>query len=292
MARRVRRNLIASACLVSAMVLSGAVIWLTPTSQAGPCTVLHDSALRELPEASGLAISRRHPGIVWSHNDSGNRTELFALDATGAVRARVRVPIETNDWEDISAGRCPSGDCLYIADIGNNRLARSRVRIYRVPEPALNDAQTAAGDLFTASYADGPHNAEALFILGDQVFVAPRDRAGAGVLYRATLPAAAATEMTFERVGRLGLAPVTDAEATPDETSVVVRTSTLAVIYRAADIVKGGADLGGLRIPLEGLKEPQGEGVALDNHGVLYLASEGRPWTRGGRLIRLQCTFR
>jgi hypothetical protein len=292
MARRVGKNVIAIACLAGAIGLSGAVIWLTPASQAGPCTVLHDSALRELPEASGLAISRRHPGIIWSHNDSGHRSELFALDATGAVRARVRVPIATDDWEDVSAGRCPSGDCLYIGDIGNNRLARSRVRIYRVPEPALNDTETAAAEVFTASYADGPHNAEALFILGDKIFVAPRDRGSAGVLYRATLPAAAGTEMTFERVGQLGLAPVTDAEATPDETSVVVRTSKLAIIYRAADLIRGGAEPGGLRIPLEGLKEPQGEGVALDNHGALYLASEGRPWTRGGRLISLQCGFK
>jgi uncharacterized protein YjiK len=39
------------------------------------------------------------------------------------------------------------------------------------------------------------------------------------------------------------------------------------------------------------LKEPQGEGVALDSNGMLYLASEGRFWNRSGRLLSLKCTL-
>jgi hypothetical protein len=284
-----RNSALAITGLLGAAALSAAALWLIPASQAGPCTVLHRASLAELPEASGLAVSRRHAGILWSHNDSGNRTELFALDATGAVRARVRVPITTRDWEDVSIGRCPAGDCLYIADIGDNSLARSSVRIYRVPEPALTDAQTAAPEVFTASYADGPHNAEALFLAGDAIFIVPRDRAAAGALYRAALPASTTTGMTFARTGRLGLAPVTDAEATPDEASVVVRTSKLAVIYKTADLVRGGSDIHGRHIPIEGMKEPQGEGVALDSQGTLFLASEGKPWHRAGGLVSLKC---
>jgi hypothetical protein len=42
-------------------------------------------------------------------------------------------------------------------------------------------------------------------------------------------------------------------------------------------------------VALGGLGEPQGEGVAVDASGTLYLASEGRPWNRGGSLISLQC---
>jgi hypothetical protein len=44
------------------------------------------------------------------------------------------------------------------------------------------------------------------------------------------------------------------------------------------------------RIPIGGLREAQGEGVALDD-GTLYLASEGRPWTGGGSLLTLRCTL-
>ncbi len=72
----------------------------------------HQSAFPEIAESSGLAVSRRTPGLLWSHNDSGSAAVLFALDTTGTVRGRVRVPIRALDWEDVSAARCPSGNCL------------------------------------------------------------------------------------------------------------------------------------------------------------------------------------
>ena len=61
--------------------------------------------LPEIPEASGLAVSRRDPGLLWSHNDSGSAAVLFALDTAGTMRGRVRVPVKTRDWEDVSAAR-------------------------------------------------------------------------------------------------------------------------------------------------------------------------------------------
>jgi hypothetical protein len=38
----------------------------------------------ELDEASGLAASRLHPGILYSHNDHGDRPRLFAINASTA----------------------------------------------------------------------------------------------------------------------------------------------------------------------------------------------------------------
>jgi hypothetical protein len=238
-------------------------------------------------EASGLAISRRHPGIVWTHNDSGNQPVLFAIDAAGAIRARVRVPIETRDWEDISAARCPAGDCLYLADIGDNRRNRGRLRVYRVPEPPLDAAETGPPDVFTATYPDHARNAEGLFIAGGDFFVVSRD--GLGEIYRGTIPAGSGAEVKLARAGEFGFGPVTDAESSPDGVSVVVRTQRMVAIYRTADVLRGGTIADGVRISVEGLGEPQGEGVALADDGVLYLASEGRVWNRG-RVTVLQCT--
>ena len=83
---------------------------------------------------------------------------------------------------------------------------------------------------------------------------------------------------------------MTDAEASPDQTAVVIRTSDEVVMYRAADLVRGGRVAHGLRIPIDGLREPQGEAVALGNDGTIYLASEGRPWNPAGRLVSLRCS--
>jgi len=283
----VRRLAIACA-IVGAIGVIAAILLLRPDAVAGPCVVEHRTTVAELHEASGLAISRRSPGILWSHNDSGNETVLFALDANGALRGRVRVPIRTRDWEDISAARCPAGDCLYIADIGDNRRARTRIPIYRVPEPAPADAETAAPEVFHATYPDGAHNAEALFVVGEHIFIVTRERDG--ILYRSALPAGGTFDMRLERTGQLGLtSPVTDAETATDEGTVVVRTSKLVNIYRTADLVRGGSVSPVLSVAIEGLKEPQGEAVALGAHGLLFLASEGRPWNRAGRFIRLRC---
>ena len=266
--------------------LAGAPFLLSPPSPAqNPCTVVNRQvALPELREASGLAVSRRHPGILWSHNDSGNEAVLFALDPSGVVRGRVRVPVRTRDWEDLSAAPCPSGDCLYLADIGDNGRGRPRIQIYRVPEPALDATETSVPEIFSASYPDGAHNAEALFVIDGSVFVVTKDRVGA--VYRSTQPMNGDSELTLERVGQLGLERVTDAEASPDGESVVVRTAGEVVFYRKTDLLRGGAIPPHLRVSVQSLKEPQGEGVALDRDGVLYLVSEG---PRGGRLTAVRC---
>lgn len=268
----------------------GAAAWIwRPAAAAGPCVVVSGPTLiPELSESSGLAVSGRNPGLLWSHNDSGNAAVLFALDAGGAVRGRVRVPIRTRDWEDISASRCASGDCLYIADIGDNQRRRQQVQIYRVPEPAPGDSETAPPDVFNASYSDGPHNAEAMFVVDGNAFIITRDRT-AGV-YRATIPPSGGGELTFRPVARLGLEAVTDAEASRDGASVVVRTSREAVLYRTADLMRGKSTPY-FRLRIDGLREPQGEGVALDGN-MLHLSSEGKPWSRSGRLISLRCDFR
>jgi hypothetical protein len=272
-----------------ALVLGGPLVvaWLVrPETSAIPCAIASGPvAMAEIPESSGLAVSRRTPGLLWSHNDSGNAAVLFAFDATGLMRGRVRVPILTRDWEDISAASCPAGDCLYLADIGDNKAVRPQIQIYRVPEPAAGDAGTAPPDVFTATYADGPHDAEALFVARADLFIITKDRIGA--VYRATTTAASRQELAFRPIAHLGLAAVTDAEASRDGTSVVVRTSHEAVLYRTADLIRG-AGTPYFRIPLDGLREAQGEGVALDGK-MLYLSSEGRALRSGGSFMSLRC---
>lgn len=274
---------------VIAVLLSGAVpiAWmLQPVSSAGPCVVVKGPAmLPEIPETSGLATSRRASGVLWSHNDSGNAAVLFALDATGTVHGRVRVPVLTLDWEDISAAACPAGDCLYIADIGDNALIRPQIFIYRVAEPGPTEAEAAPVEVFTARYADGAHNAESLFVIGEDLFIVTRDRTG--VVYRARPLPSGHRELTFERVGALGLPSVTDAETARDGRFVVVRTSREAVLYKSADVIRN-AFVPYFRIPIGGLREPQGEGVALDGN-LLYLSSEGRRWNTAGRIVTLRC---
>ncbi len=121
-----------------------------------------------LPELSGLAASQRHPGAFWAHNDSGNAFEVFALDAKGAVLARlVLTGAEPRDMEDVTVGPCAPGEsrtCVYLADIGDNFARRAQVRLYRFPEPeALEDA-TVPVEVLSFTYPGGPRDAESVVI--------------------------------------------------------------------------------------------------------------------------------
>src|SRR5215204_277035 len=79
----------AAVCVLGALFVVAAV---DRERTAGPCTVAAQPVMmRDVPEASGLAVSRRRPGLIWTHNDSDNDAELFALDESGMMQGRVRV---------------------------------------------------------------------------------------------------------------------------------------------------------------------------------------------------------
>ena len=294
--RIVGRGLGLSAAIVIAAFLVAALL-SRPDNTAGPCEVTNRSTLPDVPEASGLAISRRNPGLLWTHNDSGNEAVLYAIDQTGTVRGKVRVPARMRDWEDVSAASCnKSEDCVYIGDIGDNQMSRRTIQVYRIAEPNPGDRQTGRPEAISLTYPDGPHNAEAMFVADERIFIVTKDRVG--MLYRSAAAVGdvlstfnrASTNIKLQRIGHLDLAGVTDAETSPDGATVAVRTSGEVVLYGAADLMRGQV-APRLRIPVERLREPQGEGVALGEGGMLYLASEGRPWKRAGRLIRLRCNL-
>ena len=298
------KRIATSAALVIGAFLAVTVV-TRPSNSTGPCDVVQRATVDDLPEASGLALSRQNAGILWAHNDSGNSPVLFAIDASGVVHGRVRLPVALRDWEDLAAAQCAAGGCLYIGDIGDNGLVRRDIRIYRVPEPQPGDLQTAAPETFVGAYPDGAHNAEALFVVGSDAFIITKDRTG--LIYRTPMPPRDArlnnlgggtassgrqpdrtSELKLERIGQLGLVAVTDAEASPDENVIAVRTSDEVVFYQTADLVRGRT-VPRQRIAVNRLGEPQGEGVAFDGKDMVYLASEGGPWHRAGRLISLRC---
>jgi hypothetical protein len=203
-------------------------------SSASNCRVVGNTVrLRDLPEASGVAASRRTPGLFWAHNDSGDPL-IFGLDSEGAIKSRVRVTgASVDDWEDIATGPCTQGSCLYIADIGDNNGTRKSITLYRVAEPAPGDAATSRVEAFEAAYPDGPHDAEALFIRGDSdVFVITKGDPGPVALYRFPRPLASGTTSRLERIGEVVAGPKIEAKDRPtaadlshDGQWVVVRTT-------------------------------------------------------------------
>ena len=161
----------------------------------------------ELDEVSGIVVSGRDDAI-WMEEDSDNEPALYATNRAGDKLGEWTIDGAKNvDWEDLSLG--PEGD-LFVGDIGDNPLSRSRVVIYRVPEPRLPGSGTIPLKAeYTMSYVDGEHNAEAMFVHGRSVFIITKDQRGR--IYRASFGS-----QTLRPVGTLGLSTVTAADMRGD----------------------------------------------------------------------------
>jgi hypothetical protein len=261
---------------------------LAAAPAAGICDIPRRfHAIATLPEASGVAVSST-PGLLWSINDSAEPT-IVALDATGQVKARVAITgAMVRDWEDISAGPCNGKRCLYIADIGDNQSERHAVTLYRVAEPPATAAATAPAEVFTATYPDGPHDAEAVFVTGaGDVYLITKSSAKRSALYRFPSRMKTGSPMRLERVASIPHPSVTDAETSLDGEWVAVRTNRDLFFYRSSDIVAGKP--AAVHVDLMRLGEPQGEGVAVGQGGIVYLVGEGGRGRAPGTVAAMTC---
>jgi hypothetical protein len=264
-----------------------------PKRESGPLQMLG-----QLPEASGLALSRRSDDRLWSMNDSKDGT-IVALSTTGEFKGRVRVTGATiRDWEDVSVGPCPGGSCLYVGDIGDDHAKRMQVTVYRIPEPKPEDTATAPAEAFVFSYPDKAHDAEAAFVAPDQtLFIITKGHPT--VLYRAPRDARPDAAATLTKVAELPVEQflseqerkrtrITDAETTPAGTWTALRTNSELLLLRTRDLVDGRMrDV--WHADLRPLDETQGEGVAISNAGDVYLAGEGGGHGLPGTFTHVKC---
>lgn len=262
------------------------------------CTVVRPPTRlpREVYETSGLAMDGS--GVLWTHNDAGGQADLYGFDTTGRQVAHVAVGnAGATDWEDIDAGPCGEEACLFIGDIGDNNATRDHVTIYRVPEPAAAASRVAATALH-AQYPEGPQDAEGLIALPDgRLFIVTKGEHGPVRLYH--LPRAAAPggmhrlELVRElapSAGRRG-DRVTAATASRDGAWIAIRTYESLHFYAAAAVIDSARARPVATFDLRPVREPQGEGLALDAAGGVWLTSEaesgGEPFLTG-----LSCPYR
>ena len=254
------------------------------------------SRLAELPEASGLALSRRSDGHLWTHNDSG-QPMVFALDKKGAIVGKVRISgVKVDDWEAIAVGPCSGGSCLYIGDIGDNDARRKGVTVYRVPEPAPTASTAAADAVYHFTYPDGAHDAEALLVSSTgAIYIVTKGDTGPVALYRAPGELRAGSTVKLERVGaaraangKKATSRITDGTVSTDGQWVALRSLEEVAFYRADEFFKG-AWREARRVNLAPAGEPQGEGIALDAKQTVYLAGEGGGKKQPGTFVHFEC---
>jgi len=247
-----------------------------------PVTVHPDA----LDEVSGVVESRRTPGVLFLHNDSGDSARFFALGADGRKVGEYHLRGATAiDWEDMALGPCPAGRCVYFGDIGDNDTARAEGTIYRVTEPAPADGADVdvAWDALPFRYPDGMHNAETLLAhpsTGD-LYVITKVETGRSGVYVLRAPHAPGTTRTAERVAWLNLPAdggqlVTGGDLHPCGDRLLVRTYVRLYEYERPVGAPFEAMFEAVPRVVGYLPERQGEAVGWRADGRGYVTvSEG-----------------
>ncbi|MBX7208471.1 MAG: hypothetical protein K1X78_09185 [Verrucomicrobiaceae bacterium] len=240
--------------IIKALLLALTVCCASAEDAQWKTTLAAKLADARVNESSGLAISRRCPGIFWTLNDSGGGPFLFAIDEKGCTRARCEIKGAANfDWEDIASGPDEEGTpTLFIGDIGDNLLIRSELEVYQVAEPVLDSAasgepaetQATLVRKLRAAYPDGRHNAESLLChpRTGRLFVITKSETGQCGVYAFPVKLQTSACMNLEAVAQFRIPPLrrpgkrsidncmaTGACFSPDATRLVV--STYSSIY-------------------------------------------------------------
>jgi hypothetical protein len=143
-------------------------------------------------ENSGIVQSRQWPDLYWMHNDSGDEPRIYPVRRDGSVYESSRYPDTPGvligdainvDWEDITVDA--SGHII-VADSGNNGNDRRDLVLYYLAEPSPDAGRTAAmrrvfvrypeQTEFPAPADDFNYDAEAVFTIGNAVFICTKHR--------------------------------------------------------------------------------------------------------------------
>ena len=179
-----------------------------------------------LTESSGLAASRRYSGVLWSHNDTGDPTFLFALNRQGEHLGAFQIQ-DANliDWE---ATAFDEFNRLYFADTGTNGMIRSHSAVHRAAEPDPTSARSGAVHVERSWFIRFPgarEDCEAMFIHGNFAYLISKYATNNSVrMYRFNL-ANESSSILLELVGNIPVPDnVSDASLSADGARLALLT--------------------------------------------------------------------
>jgi hypothetical protein len=213
----------------------------------------------QIVESSGLVASG---GLFVTVNDSGDDGRTFVVDRDGDT-------VGGASWGeaiDVEAVAPWGRDRVLVGDIGDNRGRRDTVRLLRVP--LERGQREVVPEVFEVTYPDGPVDAEALLVhpVTQRVLLASKQLLG-GTLYVAPRELGTARPNRLRALGPV-LGFVTDGAFFPDGRHLVLRDYGRAVVYAYPSL----EPVAELDLP----KQEQGEGIAVDEDGTVYVSSEGQ----------------
>ncbi len=285
---------------VCALFLGGCVVGVSGRGDQGDVPSFGDRETRgvvahdAIDEASGLVASRKNPGVLWTHNDSGDGARLYAMNIMGEHLGTYTLEgITARDWEDLTLGPGPETgtDYLYVGDIGDNTAVIEKKYIQRIPEPTVSPTQspvevTLSGtETITFTYPDEYRDAETLMVDPNtrDIYVISKGASTVQV-YRAPFPQSVEAPMVLDKrapisLGRIvgfpkNLQGAVGGDIQPSGAAALVKTYKQVYYWGRSD--QGDPFFEGDPAVLPYKSEPQGEAIAwaADGGGYFTLSEE------------------
>ncbi len=245
---------------------------------------------RKINEASGLAASRINKGILYTHNDAGDKSHLFMIDDKANFIGTLRLGgAKLRDLEDLAIGPGPEEgvNYLYVGDIGNNQKYLNGMTVYRLPEPDLSqfslseekgiyEIDISAYDVIRFTYPDGRRDAETLLIdpLTRDLWVVSKREVHVHT-YKASYPQTTGKEFELEKMGNLDVFNIVAGDISPDGKEILLKSYEQIFYWKRDSAQSLQESFLSTPVSLSYIPEPQGEAISWSSDGdMFYTLSE------------------
>ena len=155
--------------------LYSCILLFVSCSNFGQLTLVSNLS-KLLKEVSGNEMIL-NSDLIWMHNDSGNKSELFGVTQLGRIEKIVKVKAKNHDWEDITSD--DKGN-LYIGDFGNNNQKRKNLSILKIANQDLLNSNAVEVEKIKFEYPKlkkkVSFDAEAFFYYQDYFYLFTKSR--------------------------------------------------------------------------------------------------------------------
>lgn len=252
---------------------------------------LCDLEKEDIIESSGLASSNLDADRFWTHNDSGDKSRLFAFNREGRHLGTCRIDgAKFDDWEDMAAAVIDGRAMLIIGDVGDNRRTRKSCTIYFIIEPINPKDDVKLLSKLKFEYEDGPVDCEAIAYdpRNRHILLTEKTRLGSfsrGRVYQLPIPdeVLAGKKQTSKRliasiIGTTYVPSVTAMDVSRDGRFMVIGSYVESNLYerRLGETWKDALMRRGQIVHMP--KRRQGETICFANSSYnLFATSEKRP---------------
>lgn len=275
------------------------IIFATFQAKSQQIQILSTNALpNACGESSGLTVVNSN--AFWTHNDSGNPSEIYRVDSLGKLTRRIYIKNASNiDWEEIRDGK---DGYYYIGDFGNNNNDRQNLRILKINNPENHNLDSIDAEIITFHYpnqyayppADSDKNfdMEAMICKGDYLYLFSKNRSSpyTGFTYLYRLPKIAGNytatllDSMFCGTGSYLESSVTSAAWSPDQSKILLigyQKYWLLQKFSGESFFKGSLTI------INSSNITQKEGIDFLNESFFYMTDE-KVFGTGGNLYKAQ----